>query len=51
MGTIILYGVSFQRPTDSLLLSMGLSARDNLRFPLTVCRFGFFEDVDQVLAL
>lgn len=51
MGSVIFHRVSFQCPADSFLLIMGLSTRDNLRFPFTICRFGFFEDVDQVLAL
>jgi len=48
---IVIDGVGFEGAAGFLFFELDLSASDNLGFALAVGGLGFFENVDQVLAL
>lgn len=48
---IAIDGGGFEGAAGFLFFELDLSASDNLGFALTIGGFGFFENVDEVLAL
>ena len=50
-SVVIVDGVGFEGAAGLLFFELELSTGDNFGFALAVGGFGFFEDVDQVLAL